>query len=64
MPHPSGLMATVADLFFAGSDTVNYMLKWVIFLFAKYPEVAQKLQNEIDSVVPRGQLVSLTDKPR
>ena len=31
---------------------------------AKYPEVTQRLQRQIDKVVPRGRLVSLADKPR
>ena len=60
----TALMQTVNDLFGAGSDTVNNMLKWVAWCLARYPEVAKKLHEEIDSVVPRDRLVSLDDKPR
>ncbi|KAA0188385.1 Cytochrome P450 CYP3214A1 [Hyalella azteca] len=53
----------VNDLFFAGSDTVNQMLKWMAFLLARYPEYATRMQQQIDAVVPRDRMVSLDDKP-
>jgi len=58
------LRQIVNDLFGAGSDTVHNMLRWVVYLMAKYPEVTEKLQRQIDEVVPKEQLVSLADKPR
>ena len=60
----SGLRQIVNDLFGAGSDTVHNMLRWVVYLMAKYPEVTEKLQRQIDEAVPKEQLVSLADKPR
>ena len=57
-------MAIVNDLFGAGSDTVYHQLKWTVFLLAKYPDIAKQVQQEIDEHVPRGQLVSLDDKPK
>ncbi|KAA0190606.1 cytochrome P450 CYP3214A14 isoform 2 [Hyalella azteca] len=53
----------VGDLFIAGSDTVNNMLKWVAYLLARYPEYATRMQQQIDAVVPRDRMVSLDDKP-
>ena len=58
------LLQIISDLFLAGSDTVNNMLKWVSFLLARYPEVAHKIHQEIDKTVPRSRLVSLADKPK
>ncbi|XP_018026595.1 cytochrome P450 2L1 isoform X1 [Hyalella azteca] len=53
----------INDLFQAGSDTVNYQLKWVAYLLARYPEYATRMQQQIDAVVPRDRMVSLDDKP-
>jgi len=61
--YRGSLIQMVNDMFGAGSDTVANMLRWVVFLMAKYPEVTQRLQRQIDEVVPRGRLVSLADKP-
>ncbi|KAA0190605.1 Cytochrome P450 CYP3214A12 [Hyalella azteca] len=52
----------VNDLFFAGSDTVNNMMKWMAYLLARYPEYATRMQQQIDAVVPRDRMVSLDDK--
>ena len=59
----TALMQTINDLFGAGSDTINFMLKWVSHLLAKNPEIAKKIHQEIDNVVPADRLVSVNDKP-
>lgn len=60
----SALLQIINDLFGAGSDTVNFMLKWVAYLLARYPATATKLQKEIDDVVGRNMIVSIQDKPK
>jgi cytochrome P450 family 2 subfamily K len=60
----AGLMQVIADLFSAGSDTVSSSLKWVAFLLARYPDVAERLRQQIDDVVPRDETVSLLHKPK
>jgi len=57
------LLQIINDLFGAGSDTVYHSLRWTVFLMARYPEIAKKVQQQIDENVPRSQLVSLDDKP-
>ena len=57
-------MQIISDMFNAGSDTVFHMMRWVVYLLARYPEVAARMQKEIDNTVERGQLVSLTQKTR
>jgi len=64
MLYRGSLMQIVNDLFDAGSDTVSNMLRWVVYLMAKFPDVTERLQQQIDDVVPTGQMVSLTDKKR
>ncbi|KAA0201725.1 Cytochrome P450 CYP3214A, partial [Hyalella azteca] len=53
----------VNDMFQTGSDTINNILRWVVYLLARYPEAAKRMQDQIDSVVPRDTMVSLSDKP-
>ncbi|KAF2349594.1 Cytochrome P450 [Trinorchestia longiramus] len=60
---PLALNQIVSDMFSAGSDTVNHMLKWVVFFLARYPDCVTRMQKEIDAVVPRDRMVSLDDKP-
>ncbi|KAF2355063.1 Cytochrome P450 [Trinorchestia longiramus] len=58
------LYQITTDLFGAGSDTINNMLKWDAFLLARYPEYSKRMQEQIDEVVARDHMVSLDDKPR
>lgn len=54
---------TVArDLFGAGSETSATVIRWALLYLLKYPEIQQRLQSEIDNVVPDGQLPSLEDR--
>jgi len=58
------LLNNVNDLFGAGSDTVYHTLMWVVHCMAAHPPLVRLLQEEIDAVVPRGQPVTMEDKPR
>jgi len=55
------LKVTLRDLVFAGTDTVTSTMMWAIVLLANHPAVQERLQKEIDSVVPRDRQPSLTD---
>lgn len=57
------LMQIINDLFAAGSDSGNFMLRWISVILARFPDVAARLQEEIDNVVGRDRIVSLHDKP-
>ena len=56
------LLQTVGDLFGAGNETVSTTLKWCILYMAKYPEVQDELQRELDTVVGRDRLPCLNDR--
>ncbi|XP_042218258.1 cytochrome P450 2L1-like [Homarus americanus] len=58
------LAILVLDLFFAGSETTTITLTWMFYYLATYPEVQQKMQAEIDEVLPKGTLATLDDKLR
>lgn len=47
------LWIAVANLFIGGTETVSATMRWYIMYMAQYPEVQARVQQEIDSVVPR-----------
>lgn len=55
---------TLRDLGQAGSDTTKNTLLWYVHMLANYPEVQERLQMEIDDVVPRERLPSAEDHSR
>ena len=49
----------LVDLYVAGTKTVSATLLWLILLLTTYPDIQEKVQQEIDSHVPRDQLPSM-----
>ncbi|XP_062874914.1 cytochrome P450 2K1-like [Trichomycterus rosablanca] len=49
--HEKNLHNTVANLFAAGTDTTSTTLRWALLLMAKYPQIQDRVQEEIDRVV-------------
>ena len=55
---------TIRDLVQAGSDTTKNTLLWFVVMLANFPEVQERLQKEIDDVVPRERLPAAEDLNR
>ena len=53
---------TVFGLFGAGTETTSTTLRWAIQYMMAYPEIQDRIQKEIDSVVGRNRLPRLADK--
>ncbi|CAG2100869.1 unnamed protein product, partial [Medioppia subpectinata] len=47
----ANLGMTVLDLFFAGADTSQQTFQWILLLMTYYPEMHQKLRQEIESQI-------------
>lgn len=56
------LFYIIGELFIAGTDTTTSTVLWVLLYMALHPDVQDKVQAEIDEVVGRNQVVSLTHK--
>ncbi|XP_051987312.1 cytochrome P450 2K6-like [Xyrauchen texanus] len=55
--HMQNLFYTVNNLFAAGTDTTTTTLRWSLLLMAKYPQIQDKVQEEIDRVIGEHQPV-------
>uniref|UniRef100_A0A2K6DS13 unspecific monooxygenase n=1 Tax=Macaca nemestrina TaxID=9545 RepID=A0A2K6DS13_MACNE len=56
------LIATVTDVFGAGTETMSTTLRFGLLLLLKYPEVTAKVQEEIECVVGRNQSPCMCDR--
>ncbi|XP_072041398.1 cytochrome P450 2U1-like [Amphiura filiformis] len=52
----------IFDLFAAGTDTTSNTILWGILLLTQYPQVQEKVQQEIDDVIGRERPPSLPDR--
>ncbi|KAJ8281077.1 hypothetical protein GJAV_G00063240 [Gymnothorax javanicus] len=56
------LFYIIGDLFIAGTDTTTNTVLWALLYMSMYPDIQEKVQAEINSVVGSDRVPSLTDK--
>uniref|UniRef100_A0A1I7TNA3 Cytochrome P450 n=1 Tax=Caenorhabditis tropicalis TaxID=1561998 RepID=A0A1I7TNA3_9PELO len=65
--HPGldikNLNACVLDFWLAGMETTSNAIRWHIAYMMKYPEIQEKVREEIFNVVGTSRLPSMSDKP-
>uniref|UniRef100_A0A6I8NHY9 Cytochrome P450 n=1 Tax=Ornithorhynchus anatinus TaxID=9258 RepID=A0A6I8NHY9_ORNAN len=62
--HMRNLVLTTQSLFFAGTETSSTTLRYSFLLMLKYPQVAEKVQEEIDQVIGQDRPPGLEDRTR
>ncbi|XP_016094679.1 cytochrome P450, family 2, subfamily V, polypeptide 1 isoform X2 [Sinocyclocheilus grahami] len=61
--HEEGLQYAVLDLFVAGTETTSTTLLWAFVYMMKYPEIQEKVQQEIGKVAGRSRRPNIDDRP-
>ncbi|XP_072464341.1 cytochrome P450 2F2-like isoform X2 [Notamacropus eugenii] len=56
------LVMTTHNLFFGGTETTSTTIHYGLLILLKYPDVTEKIQEEIDTVVGRERLPCLQDR--
>ncbi|XP_077130968.1 cytochrome P450 2K1-like isoform X2 [Ranitomeya variabilis] len=62
--NEENLLASVLDLFGAGTETTSTTIRWGILLMMKYPEIQKKVQEEIKTHIKPGQLPTVEDRKK
>ncbi|XP_008107573.1 cytochrome P450 2J2 isoform X1 [Anolis carolinensis] len=60
--HMENLLQSALDLFIAGTETTSTTLRWALLYMAIYPEIQERVQSEIDSVIGQSRPPAMTDR--
>ncbi|XP_072405380.1 cytochrome P450 2F2-like [Chiloscyllium punctatum] len=62
--NDENLLLSIFNIFLAGTDTTSSTMRWGLLLFLKYPDVQEKIQNEIDEVIGSERTPAMEDREK
>ncbi|XP_014381811.1 cytochrome P450 2J2-like [Alligator sinensis] len=60
--NESNLLISTLDLFFAGTETTSTTIRWGLLYMAMYPEIQERVQAEIDTVIGQSRQPAMDDR--
>ncbi|GMR45665.1 hypothetical protein PMAYCL1PPCAC_15860, partial [Pristionchus mayeri] len=60
----TNLMGSCSDFFLAGQETTTTTLRWAMLIFAKHPEIQEKLREEVHRVVGKDHIPFMADQQK
>ncbi|XP_072248013.1 cytochrome P450 2B4-like [Leuresthes tenuis] len=60
--HYENLIATVMNLFLAGTETTSSTIRYALSVLMKHQNIQEKMQQEIDTVIEKGRCPSMVDR--
>ncbi|XP_075792217.1 cytochrome P450 2J2-like [Pelodiscus sinensis] len=60
--HEENLLFSTLDLFFAGTETTSSTIRWALLYMATNPEIQERVQAEIDTVIGQSRQPALEDR--
>ncbi|XP_010178715.1 PREDICTED: cytochrome P450 2J2-like [Mesitornis unicolor] len=60
--HEENLLCSTLDLFLTGTETTATAIRWALLYMAAYPNIQEKVQFEIDTVIGQSRQPTMADK--
>ncbi|XP_077063620.1 cytochrome P450 2Y3 [Siphateles boraxobius] len=60
--HKDNMLATVVNLFVAGTETTSTTIRYALMMMIKHPHIQEQIQREIDRVIGQKRIPTMDDR--